>query len=69
MHALLTLGSTIDARIFPDDRAAVAHWLDAPIELLAPELEPDTTDEAGATDTTKLRITDQSLSSSADSTM
>jgi len=35
IHALLTRDSPIDARIFPDDRAAVAQWLDAPIELIA----------------------------------
>jgi hypothetical protein len=35
IHALLTRGSPIDVRIFPDDRAAVAQWLDAPLELIA----------------------------------
>jgi hypothetical protein len=35
LHALLTRGSPIDVRIFPDDRPAVAQWLDAPIELIA----------------------------------
>ena len=37
LHALLTRGSPIDVRIFPDDRAAVAQWLQAPLELIAPE--------------------------------
>jgi hypothetical protein len=46
MHALLTRGSTIDVRIFPDDRPAVAQWLGAPVELLAAESEPDIADEA-----------------------
>ena len=35
IHALLTRGSPIDVRIFPDDRSAVAQWLDAPVELIA----------------------------------
>ena len=35
LHALLTRGSPIDVRIFPDDRPAVAKWLDAPVELIA----------------------------------
>jgi len=35
IHALLTRGSPIDVRIFPDDRPAVAQWLDAPLELIA----------------------------------
>jgi hypothetical protein len=35
LHALLTGGSSIDVRIFPDDRPAVAQWLDAPVELIA----------------------------------
>jgi hypothetical protein len=35
LHALLTRGSSIDVRIFPDDRPAVAQWLDAPVELIA----------------------------------
>jgi hypothetical protein len=34
MHALLTRGSPIDVRIFPDDRPAVARWLEAPVELI-----------------------------------
>jgi hypothetical protein len=33
--ALLTRGSPIDVQIFPDDRPAVAQWLDAPLELIA----------------------------------
>ena len=48
LHALLTRGSTIDVRIFPDDRPAVAQWLGAPVELLAAESEPDIADEASA---------------------
>jgi hypothetical protein len=35
IHALLTRDSPIDVRIFPDDRPAVAQWLDAPVELIA----------------------------------
>jgi hypothetical protein len=35
IHALVTRGSPIDVRIFPDDRPAVAKWLDAPVELIA----------------------------------
>jgi hypothetical protein len=35
IHALLTRGSPIDVRIFPDDRPAIAQWLDAPLELIA----------------------------------
>ena len=35
IHALLTQDSPIDVRIFPDDRPAVAKWLDAPVELVA----------------------------------
>jgi hypothetical protein len=35
IHALLTRDSPIDVRIFPDDRSAVAQWLDAPVELIA----------------------------------
>ncbi len=45
VHALLTRGSTIDVRIFPDNRAAVAQWLGVPFELLAAESEPDIADE------------------------
>ena len=37
IHALLTRDSPIDVRIFPDDRAAVAQWLDVPVELIAVE--------------------------------
>ena len=46
LHALLTRGSTIAVRIFPDERAAVAEWLGVPVELLAAESEPDIVDEA-----------------------
>ena len=35
IHALLTRGSPIHVRIFPDDRPAIAQWLDAPLELIA----------------------------------
>src|SRR5262249_12051644 len=35
LHALLTRDSPIDVRSFPDDRPAVAQWLDAPLELIA----------------------------------
>jgi hypothetical protein len=35
VHALLTRDSPIDVRIFPDDRPAVAQWLDVPVELIA----------------------------------
>jgi hypothetical protein len=35
LHALVTRGSSIDVRVFPDDRPAVAQWLDAPVELIA----------------------------------
>ena len=37
LHALVTRGSSIDVRVFPDDRPAVAQWLDAPVELIAVE--------------------------------
>ncbi len=37
MHALLTRGSPINVRIFPDDRLAVAKWLEAPVELITVE--------------------------------
>ena len=47
MHALLTRGSTINVRIFPDDRPAVAQWLDVPVELLAAEPAPDIAGEPG----------------------
>ena len=35
IHALLTRDSPIDVRIFPDDRLAVAQWLNVPVELIA----------------------------------
>ena len=47
MHALLTRGSSIDVRIFPDDRPAVAQWLDVPVELLAAEPAPEIADKPG----------------------
>ena len=37
MHALLTRDSPIDVRIFPDDRPAIAQWLDVPVELISVE--------------------------------
>jgi hypothetical protein len=37
MHALLTRGSRINVRIFPEDRRAVAQWLGAPVELITVE--------------------------------
>ena len=37
LHALVTGGSSIDVRVFPDDRAAVAQWLGVPVELIAAE--------------------------------
>ena len=36
LHALLTTGSPINVRIFPD-RAEAAAWLEVPVELLAAE--------------------------------
>ena len=35
LHALVTGGSSIDVRVFPDDRPAVAQWLGVPVELIA----------------------------------
>jgi hypothetical protein len=35
LHALVTRGSSIDVCVFPDDRPAIAQWLDAPVELIA----------------------------------
>jgi len=35
LHALVTGGSSIDVRVFPDDRPAVAQWLNVPVELIA----------------------------------
>src|SRR6476620_1439578 len=35
LHALVTRGSSIDVRVFPDDRPAIAQWLDVPVELIA----------------------------------
>lgn len=37
LHALLTRDSPIEVRIFQEDRAAVAKWLDTPVELIAEE--------------------------------
>ena len=37
LHALVTRGSSIDVRVFPDDRPAIAQWLDVPVELIAVE--------------------------------
>ena len=47
IHALLTRDSPIDVRIFPDDRPAVAQWLDVPVELLAAEPAPEIADKPG----------------------
>jgi hypothetical protein len=35
LHALVTRGSSINVRVFPDDRPAIAQWLGAPVELIA----------------------------------
>ena len=35
LHALVTRGSSIEVRVFPDDRLAIAQWLGAPVELIA----------------------------------
>jgi len=35
LHALVMRGSSIEVRVFPDDRLAVAQWLGAPVELIA----------------------------------
>ena len=35
LHALVTRGSSIEVRVFPDNRPAIAQWLDAPVELIA----------------------------------
>jgi hypothetical protein len=35
LHALVTRGSSIDVRVFPDDRLAIAQWLGVPVELIA----------------------------------
>ena len=37
VHRLLTQGSPIEVRVFPDDRPAIAQWLGAPLDLLAAE--------------------------------
>jgi len=37
VHRLLTQGSSIEVRVFPDDRPAIAQWLGAPLDLLAAE--------------------------------
>jgi hypothetical protein len=37
LHALVTRGSSIDVRVFPDDRPAIALWLGVPVELIAVE--------------------------------
>jgi hypothetical protein len=34
LHALVTRGSSIDVRVFPDDRPAIALWLGVPVELV-----------------------------------
>ena len=35
LHALVTRASSINARVFPDDRPAIALWLAVPVELVA----------------------------------
>jgi hypothetical protein len=35
LHSLVTRGSSIDVRVFPDDRPAIALWLGVPVELVA----------------------------------
>jgi len=35
LHASVTRGSSIDVRVFPDDRPAIAQWLAVPVELIA----------------------------------
>jgi hypothetical protein len=37
VHRLITQGSSIEVRVFPDDRPAIAQWLSAPLDLLAAE--------------------------------
>jgi hypothetical protein len=35
LHALVTRDSSINVRVFPDDRPAIALWLAVPVELIA----------------------------------
>jgi hypothetical protein len=35
LHALVTRDSSINVRVFPDDRPAIALWLAVPVELVA----------------------------------
>jgi hypothetical protein len=35
LHSLVTQGSSIDVRVFPEDRPAIALWLGVPVELVA----------------------------------
>ena len=35
LHALVTRDSSINVRVFPDDRPAIALWLGVPVELVA----------------------------------
>jgi hypothetical protein len=37
VHRLITQDSSIQVRVFPDDRPAIAQWLGAPLDLLAAE--------------------------------
>lgn len=37
VHRLITQDSSIEVRVFPDDRPAIAQWLGAPLDLLAAE--------------------------------
>jgi hypothetical protein len=34
LHSLVTRGSSIDVRVFPEDRPAIALWLGVPVELV-----------------------------------
>jgi hypothetical protein len=50
VHRLLTQGSSIEVRLFPDDRPAIAQWLGAPLHLLAAESSSgDRADESANT--------------------
>jgi len=63
VHALLTRGSTIDVRIFPDNRAAVAQWLGVPFDCSRRSLSPTLLmNRATRPNTAKLRIADQARS-------
>ena len=38
LHSLVTRRSSINVRVFPDDRPAIALWLAVPVELVAVDL-------------------------------